>query len=227
MQLQTCLSCGAQFPVEGIYCANCGSPAAHAQPVAHLNIQSRQQHPVMRCVSCRILNYAGEVVCKRCGGQLVDRNMADQWQPSRPVHPQPIPSGDSHKKLKEAVWGIRVAWIAGLVSSIVTLIFVLVLSQQAQARGMVVKLQPLFFFEVALSFALTFGIYKKNLICAAAMLGYFCLSKVMQWMTPGMKLNPIAVFVAVCLICCYINGVIGCAKYRKLQAAQTEFAPIG
>ncbi|GEM_PF-2045228 len=225
MQLQTCLSCGAQFPVEGRYCANCGSPAAIAQPVAHANIQSRQQYPIMRCVSCRILNYAGEVACKRCGGQLVDRQMADQWQPAPPAQSHVIPSADYHKKLKEAEWGIRVAWIAGLVSSIVTLIFVLLLFQQGQARGMVMKLQPLFFFEVALSFGLTFGIYKKNLICAALMLAYFCLSKILQWMTPEVKLNSIAVFVAICLICCYINGVIGCVKYRKLRAARPAFAP--
>jgi hypothetical protein len=152
--------------------------------------------------------------------------MADQWQPAQPVYSQPIQSGDYHKKLKEAEWGIRVAWIAGLVSSLLTLVFVLVLTQQAQSRGMAVKLQPLFFFEVALGFALTFGIFKRNLICAAAMLIYFCLSKVVQWMTPGVKLNSVAVFVAICLICCYIQGVIGCVKYRKLRAAQTAFAPV-
>jgi serine/threonine-protein kinase len=104
---------------------------------------------------------------------------------------------------------IRSAWIAGLISAAVTVIFVLIAISGTSLLGM----SAYQFVDVALILGLTFGIYRKSRICAVLMLAYFVWAKVV--LIQQGHANGIGLFMAVVFFYFYLQGVIGTFGYHK------------
>jgi len=95
---------------------------------------------------------------------------------------------------------IRNAWIAGLISSTLTLIFTLTILEGS----------ILGFVDVFIGFGLTFGIYKKSRVAATVMLIYFSLSRINIWLavgwTPGIPAGIVFIYI-------FYKGVVGTFNY--------------
>lgn len=104
---------------------------------------------------------------------------------------------------------IRNAWIAGLVSAAVTLIFVLIAVAGTSLIGMSVYQ----LFDVAVILGLAFGIYKKSRICAVLMLAYFVWAKIVL-IRLG-HANGSGLFMAAVFFYFYLQGVIGTFAYHR------------
>ncbi|MGJ7500997.1 hypothetical protein ACSFBF_11610 [Variovorax sp. ZT5P49] len=104
---------------------------------------------------------------------------------------------------------IRSAWIAGLISAAVTVIFVLIAILGTSMLG----IGAYQLIDVALILGFTFGIYKKSRICAVLMLAYFVWAKIV--LIQQGHANGIGLFMAVVFFYFYLQGVIGTFAYHK------------
>lgn len=128
--------------------------------------------------------------------------LTDMQSPGHPTSQQnqnSLPS--SQKELEEANQQIKTAWIAGIVSTVFTLMTALAL--------------PILFnwISTLVSAGLTFGIYKKNQLCAILMLAYFSLIKLIQLRS---GVNVIVIGLGALFIYCFIQGVRGISAYNQL-----------
>lgn len=128
----------------------------------------------------------------------------------------PIPESFYYPTLSRAQQGIKTAWIAGLISSSLTLVVTLAAIGSAEVATRT-GLNVLNFLDVVLSLGLTVGIVFKNRICAGLMLLYFLFSKGIQ-LSSG-TITPIGLGVALLFIFCYWEGIRGTFSYHKLKAA--------
>lgn len=107
---------------------------------------------------------------------------------------------------------IRNAWIAGLISGLITL----AITVYAVYGGAVAGIDGWNMIDVALIFGLTFGIYLKSRFCAVAMLVYFSLSKILMWVDAG---APQGIFLAIIFFYYYWKGAVATFAYRKLATS--------
>ena len=106
---------------------------------------------------------------------------------------------------------IKTAWVAGIVSGVITLAVTLLSMSGTRLFGF----NAWSFLDVVLIFGLTFGIYRKSRVCAVVMLVYFVLSKIYLWtITPSF----IGLLVSLIFLFCYVQGVIGTFRYHRLVA---------
>lgn len=103
---------------------------------------------------------------------------------------------------------IRNAWITGIVSGTMTLLFTLIAMYGTNLLGFSVWNLS----DVVLIFGLTFGIYKKSRTCAVVMLAYFLLSKIIIISQTGSFNGSL---LAIVFIYYYVYGVIGTFAYHK------------
>ncbi len=103
---------------------------------------------------------------------------------------------------------IRNAWVTGIISGSITLIFTLIAMNGDQLMGFSVWNLS----DVALIFGLTFGIYKKSRTCAVVMLAYFLISKIIIISQTGSFNGSL---LAIVFIYYYVYGVIGTFAYHK------------
>jgi len=108
----------------------------------------------------------------------------------------------------EVLKKIKHAWIAGLISAGVTLLFTLMAIFGVKMMGFGVGE----ILDVALILGLTYGIYRKSRVCAVLMLAYFVISKIILFKQTG-QFN--GVLVAVAFIYYYAQGVAGTFAYHK------------
>jgi uncharacterized membrane protein (UPF0136 family) len=126
--------------------------------------------------------------------------------------------------LKSAESAINGAWLAGLVVGALTLIWTIaaLLLSSGQSRGAAMAL----FANVVILFALAYGVWRKNKICAVLLAVYFASLvtwKAASWVqNKAMPLGILSDFVAL-LLCA--NGVRGVLAYHRIKhtEAQTEF----
>lgn len=104
---------------------------------------------------------------------------------------------------------IRLAWMAGLFSSAVTLVLVLLALSGTSLLGF--GMAELV--DVALMLGLTFGIYKKSRTCAVLMLLYFLLSKFFLFQQGAIGAG--SAVSALLFVYFYVQGVIGTFAYHK------------
>lgn len=103
---------------------------------------------------------------------------------------------------------IRNAWVTGIISGSITLIFTLIAMNGDQLMGFSVWNLS----DVVLIFGLTFGIYKKSRTCAVVMLAYFLISKIIIISQTGSFNGSL---LAIVFIYYYVYGVIGTFAYHK------------
>lgn len=239
MESRFCPSCKKPSPKPGIYCGHCGAAfdqqsfelqpslsiqqarfqpshvaaiSAFSQPVVQQTIAQ-----VLRCADCRLLNFYGEEICKRCGGMLVDRNFADtrNQQNQNSAHYDPSTSDDQFTTLKTAEKNIHNAWMAGVVSASLTVMLVLGRGM-ASARTEEVAYPAL---AALITFLLSYGIYKKSTGCAILLCGLFAVDKLIFFINGG---NLIALPVSLIFLLFYAKGISGTYEYHKLTAGDTS-----
>ena len=115
---------------------------------------------------------------------------------------------------------IRNGWVAGLVSSGITGLAVLLsLTGVRTIRGF----DAWALIDVALILGFTLGIYRKSRICAVLMLVYFIASKVIMFVEyqRGYR-GPSALVVAVLFVYFYAQAVVGTVAYHRHFARARE-----
>ena len=103
---------------------------------------------------------------------------------------------------------IKSAWIAGLISTGLTMVFAIISLSGAGIMG----LDATAFVDVALMAVFTFGIYKNSRVCAVLMLLLFLANKIIMWMETG-TLSGIPLTLV--LLWFYSQGVIGTIQYHR------------
>ncbi len=137
--------------------------------------------------------------------KAVETNVENPYEPPRseitfiPALP-PVP--DSILK------NIRNAWIAGLISASITLIFVLL----AISGKVYLGFSEWEFFDVALLLGLAFGIYKKNRVCAVLMCLYFIAAKIVIFYETG---HVSGILMGSLFIYFYVQGARATFAYHK------------
>lgn len=120
----------------------------------------------------------------------------------------------------DAMTKIRTGWITGLVIASLTflMVSVVVLSGKSFAG-----LSAFGYIDVLIGLGLSFGIYCKSRICAASMVIYYVLSKIVMMVlvsdsgpgaTRGAGMIVVPIFITIALV----QGAIGTFKYHELKA---------
>jgi serine/threonine-protein kinase len=135
-----------------------------------------------------------------------------QDRPYRPIPPETL-----HKiRINRALRKVKAAWVAAVVTGVVTLAATLV----SVIGDQVNDVSGWNLIDVVLIFALAFGIYRKSRVCALITLLYYVLGKIAMW-TVGP--SPGGLPVTVLFVYCFVQGVIGTFQYhRLLNAPQFE-----
>ncbi len=110
---------------------------------------------------------------------------------------------------------IRNAWVAALVSGIITLL-------AAVAALLSVKISIFsgwMLFDAAFIFGLAYGIYRKSRACAVVLTVYFVISKIMIFTSGATTVGGI---VAAIFLYFYARGIEGTYKYQKLMREQEQ-----
>ena len=105
---------------------------------------------------------------------------------------------------------IRNACIAGTISGVLTLLVTLISASGVDIPGLDFDLWNLF--DVLLIFGLTFGIYKKNRVCAVLMFVYFVGSKVLMWKESG---SVSGLSMAALFGYFFLQGILDCRINKK------------
>jgi hypothetical protein len=121
--------------------------------------------------------------------------------------------------LKSAESAISGAWQAGLVIGMLTLIGTgaAIVFSSAESRGAVVV--PLA--NVAILFALSYGVWRKNRICAVLLAGYFVfLIAVMTVSWVQSKTVPLGILLYFVAMALCLNGARGTFAYHKIKQSE-------
>ncbi len=131
----------------------------------------------------------------------------------------PESTAEYRAELQQARQDIQTAYYAGLFSAGITfMVFLVVISNPATAQRM--DLDGWLFIDVVLASGLTYGIYRKNPLCAKIMLGYFIISKLIQFSSGNFSV--VTVLVSGFFLRCFYRGVVGTSAYQRLQAEHSE-----
>jgi hypothetical protein len=106
---------------------------------------------------------------------------------------------------------IRNAWICGLISAGVTIVFILIAVFGGKNFA---GIDAWSIGDVVLILGLTYGIYRKSRTCAVLLFAYFVLSKILMWSASG---KPDGLLLALVFMWYYAQGIAGTFAYHKLQ----------
>ncbi|NJK40455.1 MAG: hypothetical protein HC934_02135 [Acaryochloridaceae cyanobacterium SU_2_1] len=109
--------------------------------------------------------------------------------------------------LGQANQHIKNAWIAGIVTSVLTLVVAFSAGEQG----------GFLLIDVVLAAGLSFGIYKKNRASALIMLIYFAISKILQL---SAAFNPLALLFGIVFLYLYAQGVRGTFAHHALTQSR-------
>ena len=110
---------------------------------------------------------------------------------------------------EEVLKKIRNAWVAAIVSAVITLLITLIAMSGTEVMGF----SAWQMMDVALVLGLAFGIYKKSRTCAVLTFVYFIASKIMLMAESG---APNGIFLAIVFGYLYWQGVSGTFSYHKI-----------
>ena len=124
----------------------------------------------------------------------------------------PIPAETLRKiATKQTLRKIKTAWVAAIVSGVITLAVTLLSITGTPVFGA----NAWGFLDVALIFGLAFGLYRKNRASALVILLHFTLSRIYLWkvdQTVSLASLPLVLV----FLYCYVQGVIGTFRYHHL-----------
>jgi hypothetical protein len=136
-------------------------------------------------------------------------------QPTAPLQPLRQDSGpvDDDPALADPLKQIKQAWIAGVISGIVTLVVTIIAAGGNDILGL--GFSAYNYLDVILIFGLSAGIYYKSRTCALMMLLYFVGSKIFIWLELG---KPSGMVGAVFFGYYFLMGTFGTFTYRSIKA---------
>lgn len=108
---------------------------------------------------------------------------------------------------------IKSAWIAGLISGSITLVFALIAISGTDVQGV----DAWMILDAGLVFGLVFGIYKKSRTCAVLLLAYFVVSKIIVMIEAG---RPSGLIFSLIFGYYFWQGIAGTFAYHKLKSAR-------
>ena len=129
----------------------------------------------------------------------------------------PIPAETLRKiATKQALRKIKTAWVAAIVSGVMTLAVTLLSITGTPVFGA----NAWGFLDVALIFGLAFGLYRKSRASALVILLHFILSRIYLWQV-DQTVSLVGLPLTLVFLCCYVQGVIGTFRYHHIvRAAQ-------
>lgn len=117
--------------------------------------------------------------------------------------------------LEQANASIRIAWKMSLVSIFITAMLTLVYA----SGGSLAMVDWWNWLDIALMFALTFGVYKKHRASTVTLFAYYVVSKIYFWIFYGVFLGiPIAAIFAYF----FFRGIQGVFAYHRLANEYEE-----
>ena len=148
--------------------------------------------------------------CRSCGAENVVPETAvetDQEPDSSHVEePTSVASTDTAKANKR----IKQAWIAGVISGVITLIAIL----QSVAGVDILGFGIHNLLDVTLIFGLAYGIYRKSRVCAVIMFVYFVGNRILMLVESG---KPSGLVMAALFGYWFFQGIRGTFGYHKLE----------
>ena len=110
---------------------------------------------------------------------------------------------------------IKIAWVAGVVSSLMTLVVSLLPLLGVSIAGFSLSGILLNILGALFVGALAFGIYRKSRICAAVLFGYFFFWKLIFVLKYGFILSGL--WTGIIFLYCFMQGVRGTFEWHSLE----------
>jgi serine/threonine-protein kinase len=127
--------------------------------------------------------------------------------PEAPLEVQAVDDVDEKVAKK-----IRNAWIAGLISGIVTVVFVLL----SLGGNTVAGINAWAFFDAVVILGLTYGVYRKSRACAVLLFAVFLANKIMMWSSAGTAAGaPLAIV----FLYFFGQGIAGTFQYHNAKGS--------
>lgn len=134
----------------------------------------------------------------------------DPYQP--PVASLEMPLGDFEPSA-EVARKIKGAWIAGLVSAGITLLFILI----AVGSGTVIMgINAWAFVDIGIILGLAYGVYRRSRTCAVSLFAFFLVEKIATFATAN---SVGSVPIALVFIYLYGRGMVGTFQYHRERKA--------
>ena len=123
----------------------------------------------------------------------------------------PLEVVTSEKTDVEIAKKIKNAWVAGLISSGITLVLILIVVLGGPSIG---GIDAWSLADCAVFLGLTYGVYRKSRACAVLLLALYAAEKIFGWSTTGsLKGLPVALVIMWFMA----QGIVGTFQYHRLQ----------
>jgi hypothetical protein len=108
---------------------------------------------------------------------------------------------------------IKHAWVAGLVSGTITVIFVIL---ALSGNGMA-GIDGWAFADAVVILGLTYGVYRKSRACAVLLFAFFLANKLMMWSAAGPGGTAAGAPLALVFLYYFGQGIAGTFQYHKAK----------
>jgi serine/threonine-protein kinase len=128
--------------------------------------------------------------------------------PEAPLEVQAVDEPDEKVAKK-----IKHAWIAGLISGSITLVFVFL----ALSGNGVAGIDAWALVDAVAILGLTYGVYRKSRACAVLLFAFFLANKLMMWSAAGSAGTAASAPLALVFLYYFGQGIAGTFQYHKAK----------
>lgn len=121
--------------------------------------------------------------------------------------------------IERAISATRAAYVCGVISTLLTLLFTLLALSQGGLNFGAIDFSLWTFVDVALMAGFTVGLYFKSRTCAILMLVYFTFTKCVQ---VSRGVNFFSIITGALFLYYYVQGVRGTLAYHRLKEKEAN-----